>query len=287
MSLIRVAMKQSSSWRAWWGFVQRVGREFHRDRCPQVAAALSYTTVLALVPLLAVSFSTLALVPAFRGWQQTLEAFIFANVVPARGVEIQRYLTQFIDNASALQATGMAFLVLSVIGTMATVEATFNDIWEVPSRRSKLRRSWLFVVVLGLAPLAIGTALAISSFLYSLPRLEALLHLKAIVPPLLVTLPFVLTLLTVTWSYSFIPNCAVEFRHAAHGGLLATILFELTKHLFGLYLTTFPAQELIYGAFAAVPIFLIWIYLAWLVMLFGAEYTHGLAAYGPMAIAQT
>ncbi|MSR16049.1 MAG: YihY family inner membrane protein [Gammaproteobacteria bacterium] len=138
-------------------FLIDVGREFHHDRCGQVAAALSYTTVLSLVPLLTVMFTTLALVPALRTWQVAVENFIFTTFVPASGRQVQQYFAEFVTKAAALQTLGLILLGLSVVAMMATIEETFNDIWEVQQARSWLRRTLLYLVILlGSSGLSVG-----------------------------------------------------------------------------------------------------------------------------------
>jgi membrane protein len=257
-----------------------VVREFQRDRCSQTAAALSYTTVLSLVPLLTVMFTTLALVPALREWRGAVENFIFTTFVPDSGRQIQQYFTEFVDKAAGLQTVGVILLSVSVLAMMATIETTFNDIWHVPQRRSWWRRTALYVVVLLLAPVALGSGLVMSSYLVSLPVLRDTVQLQLVVPWTVHLIPLAATWLAFVWCYKFIPNREVRWTHAALGSAVAALIFELAKYGFGFYVVHFPSQQAIYGAFAAAPIFLLWIYLSWLVVLFGAEFTHGLAAFG-------
>jgi membrane protein len=262
-------------------FLAHVGRRFHRDRCGQVAAALSFTTILSLAPLLTVMFTSLALVPALRTWHVAIEDFIFTTFVPASGRQLQQYFSEFVAKAAALQTMGLILLGASVLMTMATIESTFNDIWHVPRRRSWLRRMWLYVLILILAPVAVGSGLVITSFLVSLPLLRENTQLLTVVPWFIHVLPLFVTWLSFVWCYKYIPNCRIRWCHAVVGSGLAAVVFELAKYGFGFYLVHFPMHLAIYGGFAAVPIFLLWIYLSWLVVLFGAEFTHGLVAFWP------
>lgn len=260
-------------------FLAAVGREFHTDRCPQIAAALSYTSVLSIVPILTVIFTTLALVPAFRGWQTAIEQFIFANFVPASGDQLQSYIAAFVSKAAALQTLGFILLALSVFSMMATIEQTFNEIWHVSKRRALIKRGVLYFAILSLAPCALMFGLVATSYLVSLPLLQATLHMHAMVPPLLRVLPLAASMLAFLASYKFIPNRPVRWAHAAIGSAVAALIFEAAKRLFAVYLLHFPSQQVIYGAFAVIPIFLLWIYLCWLIVLFGAELTYGLTVF--------
>ena len=260
-------------------FLAAVGREFRADRCPQIAAALSYTSVLSIVPILTVIFTTLALVPAFRVWQIAIEQFIFANFVPASGDQLQSYIAAFVSKAAALQTLGFILLAVSVFSMMATIEQAFNEIWRVSKRRALVKRGLLYFAILSLAPCALTLGLVVTSYLVSLPLLRATLHMHAMAPPLLRVLPVVASMLAFLASYKFIPNRPVRWAHAAIGSAVAAVIFEAAKRLFAVYLLHFPSQQVIYGAFAVIPIFLLWIYLCWLIVLFGAELTYGLTVF--------
>ena len=254
-------------------FVIQVVREFDRDGCAQAAGALSYTTVLALVPMFAVMLATLTLVPALYDWHIAIENFIFANFIPASGVQVQAYVSAFVEQAESLQTVGLAALAFSVIAMMATVEATFNAIWKVTTHRSWWHRGWLYIAILGLGPLALTAGIAASALAVSLPLVAPHLE-RAPFAIALELVPFLAIWLTFAACYKLIPYRAVAWRHAFNGGAVAALFFETAKRGFALYIDHFPQQEKIYGAFAAVPLFLIWIYLSWLVVLFGAEFTH-------------
>lgn len=265
-------------------FFAYVARGFHDDRCLHAAAALAYTTLLALVPLLTVAFVTLTAFPAFQQLGEQMQQFVFTNFVPALGDTVRDYMNRFAAKASGLRAVGLAVLVVTVLGLMATVDGALNAIWHVRTRRRRVLNFLVYWAVLTLGPLLLGTGLAVSSYLISLPLLsdvETSLGLKG---KLLAALPASSSFLAFVLLYLFVPNRPVPVRHAAAGAALATILFELAKRGFALYITTFPTHEVIYGAFAAVPIFLLWIYLCWVIVLFGAEVTRSLATFQPARV---
>lgn len=260
-------------------FLAYLGARFERDQCTRAAAALAYTTLLALVPLLTVLFITLAAFPAFQDWQRVIEGFIFRNFVPALGDQVQEYLLQFTAKARGLQAAGLIVLIVAVLAMLATIESTFNVIWGIRRKRPVLLRFLVYWAVLTLGPLLIGAGMVVTSYVISLPLLSANpishdlgLRLLAVFPVIATTLAFVIF-------FKLIPYRPVPLRHAFAGGIVASVLFELAKRGFALYVAYFPSQQAVYGAFATVPIFLLWIYLSWVIVLLGAEITQCLTTF--------
>jgi membrane protein len=255
---------------------QAVARRFSEDRCSRVAGALSYTTLLALVPLTAVAIAVVSVFPVFRPVMDTVQEFVYGNFVPAAGAVVSKYLQQFALNAGKLTAWGLLFLVIAALMVMATIEYTFNDIWHVKQTRKRLHRFLAYWALLTLGPILIGVSLTITSYLVSLPLFSGNTVLGGfrafalgMLPPLSEWLAFVLL-------YTVVPNHPVRLRHALVGGLFAMVLFEIAKRGFGYFVVTFPSYRLLYGALAALPIFLIWIYLSWVVTLLGAVLTAAL-----------
>lgn len=244
------------------------------SQCTQLASALAYTSMLALVPLLVVGFATLALFPAFEVWQTSLQAFIFRSFVPGMGEVVQQHLVAFAGKARALQGLGGAALLVTVLSLMASIETAFNDIWEVRRARPWGKRLLLYWTVLTLGPLLVGVSLVATSIVVSLPLLQHAVSITGVATALLQSLPVLVTWAAFLLAYKAIPNRAVRWRHAVVGGGVAAILFEIAKRLFAVWVTQFPSQQAIYGAFATVPIFLLWIYLSWLIVLLGALFTR-------------
>nr|VFJ63414.1 MAG: YihY family inner membrane protein [Candidatus Kentron sp. DK] len=255
-------------------FLEHLFRHFIDDRCPESASALAYTSLLALVPLMAVGFSLFAAFPAFEGVTEKVQGFIFGNFVPARGEVVEAYLRGFVEKASALTLSGLVGLLATALLAMATIERTFNAIWKVRRRRNLVDTFMVYWAVLTVGPLLIGISLAITSYVASLPLFsEAARGLGG--PGIFIkTLPFLATTLAFALLYAVVPYQRVPSRHAVAGGVAAAILFELAKKGFAFFVTQFPTYEVIYGAIAALPIFLVWIYLSWLIILFGAEITY-------------
>ena len=249
--------------------VAMVAARFRDDRCAGVAASLTFTTLLALVPLITVALTLISAFPVFATLLEQLKGFILANMLPESVEVVAGYAVQFTDNAGKLTAVGILFLGATAVLTMLTIDHAFNAIWRVPRPRPLLARVLVYWVLLTIGPVLIGASLSLTSWLVSLslgwvnaiPG-AALLVLK-VVPIFLTSLAFALL-------YATMPNRAVRKTDALIGGIAAGIGFEVMKTGLGLYITQFPTYKLVYGTFAAVPTFLLWIYLSWLLVLAGA-----------------
>lgn len=243
------------------------------------AGSLAYTTLLSLVPLTTVVFAILTAFPVGERVNEKLQEFIFSNFMPASGEVVHQYLLEFSAKASHL--SGVGFLVLIVVAVMlvASIDRTFNAIWEVERKRRPLNQFLVYWAVLSLGPLLVGASVLATSELVSLPAVSEATA-TGFGKRLLGWLPVFMSAMAFGLIYWLVPNRPVKGWHALLGGGFAAILFEWSKQGFAWYLKTFPTYELIYGALAAIPIFLIWIYLSWIVVLLGAELTYGLGAYG-------
>ncbi|SDS76216.1 YihY family inner membrane protein [Pseudomonas oryzae] len=252
------------------GFVVHLYRNFFADRIPQSAAALTYTTLFAVVPMMTVTFVMLAAVPAFRDLGEPIQAFIFRNFVPAAGEQVQQYLREFSSQARELTWIGVGVLLATALLTLHTVEGAFNQIWRVQRARRGLSSFLLYWAILSLGPLLLGAGFAASTYVTSLELLSGP-HALPGAATLLARMPLFTGIAAFTLLYAAVPNTRVPLAHALLGGCFTALLFEAAKALFALYVSLFPTYQLIYGAFSAVPLFLLWIYLGWLIVLLGAE----------------
>jgi membrane protein len=252
-------------------FAMTVLRRFDRDRCSRVAGALAFTTVLAVVPLTAVGFAVLSIFPVFESWMATVQQFIYGNFVPAASDVVSRYLQQFAANAGKLTAMGAVFLFVTAVMLISTIEQAFNDIWHVRRKRKLGRRIAAYWAVITLGPLLMGLSLSITSYVSSLPLFSQQPVLSGARQLVLKTAPIFFEWVTFVLLYTVVPNCVVRIRHAIAGAVVATVLFEVAKLTFGWFVTSFTNYRAVYGAVAAMPVFLIWIYLSWVVTLLGAE----------------
>jgi membrane protein len=258
-------------------FARFLLHRFFDDRCFESAGALAYTTMFALVPLSAVVFSVLSAFPVFDEWSVRLTDFIFSNFVPGSARSLEQYLRNSAAGARELTGAGVIALLVSVFVTMWNIEQAFNRIWRVPSARPKLVRFLLYWTLLTLGSLVMVALLTATSTFLSLHALGSV-SAQGVGGSTLAYLPTLLELVSFTLAYWLIPHRTVPLRFAVAGGVLATWLFEIVRWGFGLYLRNASFEQL-YGALAVIPIFLLWIYASWLVVLLGASFAASLAAF--------
>jgi membrane protein len=264
-----------------------VVQRFREDRCMRVAGALSFTTLLALVPLTAVMFAMFSRFQIFESWMLTAQEFIYRNFVPAAGEAVSGYLQKFAANAGRLTIWGLLLLFFSSLMLMATIERVFNDIWHVPHTRRRLHRFLSYGALLVLGPMLIGITLSSTSYLVSLPLFSRDAPLGGVKVFLLAAAPIIFEWLAIWALYVVVPNYRVRRRHGLIGSLSATVMFEIAKRGFVFFVTHFANYKVIYGAVAALPVFLIWIYLSWSIVLAGAVLTATLPEWRrPQAVRQ-
>lgn len=247
-----------------------VAKRFNSDHCFSTAASLSYTTLLALVPFATVVFSALALLPVSEGWADVIEKFLFDNFVPATGETVRQYFHEFSTQAGKLTALGLLFLLFSSLTLLATIEDAFNAIWKVSKGRNWFQRVLIYWALLTMGPILIALSLSMSSALLSMSFLSDQAIVANFTSTLLRYLPSLLEFLAFMLFYQSIPNVEIRFTESLTGAVVATLLFELTKFGFGYWILHFNSYERIYGALATIPVFFVWIYLCWLVLLIGA-----------------
>ena len=248
---------------------------FYRDRGPQVAASLTYTTLLSMVPLMTIAFAIIAAFPAFEGIREQAMTLIF-DMVPQVGDTVADTMRGFARNAGKTTAVGVVFVAITSVMTLNTIETAFNTIWRVGQPRPIVVRVLSFWAMLTIGPLLFGASLSLSSYLFTLQHTlslawygRALIQLASLAPFLLSVVGFILL-------FQVVPNFPVSRRNAIVGGVLTAVLFESLKRGFGLYIGKFASYQVVYGALATVPIFMLWVYLCWMVVLFGAEVTASL-----------
>lgn len=255
-------------------FLRFLGRRFIEDRCFDSAATLAYATLFAAVPLAAVVFGVVSMFPFYEAWVQQLTRFVFDNFMPSAADSVSDFIAEAAGNARALSGVGAITVLVTALLTLSRIEDTFNRIWRVTTPRRPLARLLIYWAALTLLPLLAVASFAVSSYLASLP----LLGDETSRGGLLRLLPVALELAAFTLAYRLIPNRTVVLWHALLAGVLATVLFELAKWGFALYLTRANYQAL-YGAIAVIPIFLIWLYVSWVVVLLGASFAASLSAF--------
>ncbi|MBB3102260.1 YihY family inner membrane protein [Azomonas macrocytogenes] len=252
-------------------------RRFLENRGLNCAAELTYTTLFAVVPMMTVTFAMLSVVPAFQGVGEQIQEYIFHNFIPSTGEAIQGYLTTFSTQARQLTWVGVGFLMLTSVMMLLTIENTFNTIWHIDQPRRGVSRLLLYWAVLTMGPLVLGAGFASTTYIASLSLISGP-HALLGVGMFFQFVPLLLNMVAFTLIYITVPNTRVPLKHALIGGVAAAMLLEVARRGFSLYVVLFPSYELIYGAFAAVPLFLLWIYLSWLIVLLCAELVCGLSS---------
>lgn len=250
---------------------------FRDDRLGLTASSLTFTTMIALVPLFTVVLAIFTAFPMFSKMQGVLQQWLVESLIPdniARNV--LGYLTQFSSKASRLGAFGLAFLLVSALALILTIDRTLNNIWRVRRPRSFAQRVLVYWAAITLGPLLLAASLTITSFVLSASQ-GVVGAMPGGVRFLLGTLQFVLLAGGMAALFRFVPNTQVKWTHAWTGGFFVALGFEVAKKLLALYLASVPTYSAVYGAFATAPILLLWIYIAWVIVLLGAV----IAAYLP------
>ncbi|HYH43178.1 MAG TPA: YihY family inner membrane protein, partial [Burkholderiales bacterium] len=244
-------------------------RRFYDDNCMQIASSLTFTSLLSIVPIVTVALTVITAFPVFGEMTTALQVFVLENMMPSSADVIASYTQQFTKNAAGLTAIGIVFLFVTSVMLLLTIDRAFNDIWRVKKPRSIVSRVFVYWTLITVGPVLVGASLSLTSWLVG----QAVGYARG-VPGLgvavLSLVPVVLTSIAFSLLYVAMPNRRIRPRDAIVGGLLAGVVFEVMKRGFAFYVAQFPTYTLVYGAFATVPIFLLWIYVSWLVVIFGA-----------------
>jgi len=270
---------EKSAWRGFADFCLAAFWRFYEERGLQTAGSLTYTTLLSIVPLITVALAVASAFPVFDEAIGTLQLFLMENFLPdAQGIDtITEQISSFSSNAGRLTAIGLGFFFVTAVMLMTTIDTALNRLFRVQRPRPLLQQVLMYWAVITLGPLLIGGSLSMTSF--AVGASFGWLRLSIVADALLAVLPFVFTCIALTLLYAVVPNRHVRIRDALIGGVLAGVAFEFAKRGFAIYIARFPTYSLIYGAFATIPIFLVWLYMQWVVVLAGATLTAMLPAY--------
>ena len=261
----------------WLDTLRTLRARFREDRLGLTASSLTFTTIISLVPLLTVMLAVFSAFPMFASFQVSLQRYFLQALVPENiASQVLRELNKFAAQAKGIGTIGLVFLFLSALALMLTIDRTLNGIWRVRKPRPIAQRVLVYWAAATLGPLVLGASLTVSSVVISASR-GVVSVLPGGVTVLLEGFEFLLLAASLAGLFHYVPNTHVRWRHALSGGISSAIAFEIAKKGLGWYLTTVPTYSVMYGALAAVPIFLIWIYTAWVIVLLGAV----IAAYAP------
>ena len=264
----------------WFQFVLFVIRRFEADRCREQAGSLTYTTLFAVVPMLTVFLVIISSIKALEPARQQLQLLIYSNFLPKTTIAFDKALNAFTDKSSNLTVIGVLFLFITTVMMLTSIETVFNRIWRVKETRGGILGFMRYWTIISLGPILLGSAFVISSTAASLNVLSNNFSGYELDGAFVFwCISFSLTILgffILNWT---IPNRSVPIKAAFFAGTFSATLFEMLKHLFGFVMSNFTSYEIIYGAFAAVPIFLLWIFLSWNIVLLGVEISYALTAF--------
>lgn len=264
-------------WAEFLRLVKIIAVRFSHDRCPQMAASLTFTSLLSLVPIIVIALSVFSALPAFSDVTEQIKKFWMENMLPGTGDKLIRfYVHQFAESGIRLTITALLFLAATAVITMHLVDRALNAIWHVSRPRTLIQRILIYWLVLTLGPLLIGGSLSLTTWLVSISvgyaaEVNGLGLLLMKVTPLLLTTPVFIFLFRV------VPNRYVPLRHAVIGGIVSAVAFESMNGFLALYITHFSAFKLVYGVFSSFPVFLLWVYLSWSTVLLGAVVASSLS----------
>ena len=272
-----LALKVTLQTFPWRETARTLAQRFREDRLGNTASSLTFTTLISLVPLFTVVLAVFTAFPMFGKLQQDLQQWLTESLIPESiAKQVMSYLTQFAAKSSRLGLAGIVVLLVTAISLILTIDRTLNSIWRVRRPRPLARRVLTYWGVLTLGPLLLAGSLAISSFLLSASR-GLIGEMPGGLGLLLDVFQFTLIAAGMAALYRYVPNTEVKWNHAFSGAIFVALGLELAKRALGWYLSRMPAYSVVYGAFASVPILLLWVYLVWLIVLLGAV----IAAYLP------
>ncbi len=262
----------------WLRRARYVLRRFGDDHCSQHAAALTYMSLFALVPLLTLLYTMASAIPASQGLDERIQALLFEHLIPETSKELQNYISDFSRQARNLTGPGIVFLLVTAVLMLRNIEKAFNTIWRARENRSAVSSFLLYWAILSLTPLTIGLALGVGTYVTSFSAMVEGYDRLGLWALMLKAVPLLLSTLGFTLLYIAVPNCRVPFKHTLIGGFATAVVFNLARSLFTQLMVN-SNYKTIYGAFAAVPLFLLWIYVSWTIVLAGGILVHSLSAY--------
>jgi membrane protein len=261
----------------WLETLKTLRQRFREDRLGITASSLTFTTLISLVPLVTVMLAVFSAFPMFAGFQTSLQTYLLESLVPdSIAKPVLAALTQFASKSNRLGTLGLVVLVITALAMMLTIDRTLNGIWRVRTPRPMAQRVLVYWSAATLGPLLLGVSLSLTSYVISASK-GLVGALPGGVSLLLNAIEFSLLAAGMAGLFHYVPNTHVRWRHAIAGGIFVAVGFEAAKKLLAWYLGQVPTFAVVYGAFATLPIFLVWIYLGWVIVLLGAV----VAAYAP------
>lgn len=260
--------------------VKRVMRRLDGVGWTRAAGSLAFTSLLGLVPMLTVAFAFVAQFPVFEEFLRALEGYLLRYMLPAAASTLVRtYIVGMASDASSMKGVGIVFVIITAVLVVDLVEAEINAIWRIERKRPLLRRALMYTIGITAGPVLVGAGIVVIRWVIS-TMITAVSLDRADIPAIVHVVTFSLSVIAFTLLYVITPARKVQWRYGFISGLLAAVAFEITRIGFALYVANSPSYEILYGALAAVPIFMFWVYLFWLIVLAGAAVTASLSEQG-------
>lgn len=278
-------MKRRTSWSdfshfPWRNTAAALAQRFKEDRLGLTASSLTFTTTIAMVPFFTVALALFTVFPMFATMQDRLQRWLVDSLIPDNiARQVLGYLNQFASKASGLGVAGLGVLLVTAIALILTIDKTLNNIWRVRTTRPLAQRVFIYWAAITLGPPLLAVSLSTTSYLFSASR-GAIGDGGSMLKIVFDLFEFVLLAGGMAALYRYVPNTAVKWVHAFAGGVFVAAAIEIAKRVLGFYLSLVPTYSVLYGAFATVPILLVWIYVAWVIVLLGAV----IAAYLPSLV---
>lgn len=264
----------------WFRYLRLLIGHFLEDNCTQKSASLTYTTLLSIVPMLAILLVIFSSVPALEGIREQVQHAIYRNLLPSSGIQVSSYIDNFAQNSAKMTLVGVGVLLFTTVMTLITIEDAFNQIWRTHHQSNDWYSIIRSIITIVATPIILAIAFVASSAIRSLNSIsQHLLGVGIDWSVWAVGLSYITTTIGFIVLYWFIPKTKVPLKNATIAGIIIAILFECIKRFFGLAVTNFTSYEAIYGAFAILPIFLVWVYLSWNLILLGVEISYTLTIF--------
>ncbi|MET4806531.1 YihY family inner membrane protein [Limibacillus sp. MBR-115] len=278
-----VRSKPGTSLQGFWSFLSFVFKRFLGDDGPGLAASLSYTSLLAIVPLVAIGLAMLAAFPAFEETRAAIELAIIDTFPADQQGDVSARLVEFVDNARTMTGTGIAALAVTAVLLLMRIHTALNMIWRVTEPRPIIIRLLIYWAMLTIGPILIGLSITISGYLFTMMHMSGAEAFGIGTLGLSRMVAIILNAMAFTLLFVVLPNRSIRWLHGLAGASVAACLFEAMKLAFAAYIEAFPSYQVIYGALAAIPIFLLWMYFVWVVVLLGAEVAAALGEWGAVS----
>ncbi len=257
----------------WLVFVTKVRQKFYQDGCFSIAAELTIVTLFALVPMLTLVIQLTQAFPSAADLNNQLQSIAFSYLLPESVDSLGAHLNEFASKAKGMSSIGAILLLLSAVTLLRTIEKSFARIWGGVDKRKPVTKFLIYWAILTLGPLFIGTSIGVTTYITSKLYISEVIQDTQFATSFL--LPFILATLGYTSLFWFVPNANVKVRHALAAAVIAALIFEFTKRGFVMFVNKFSTYHLVFGALALLPLLIIWLQLAWMITLLGAQFCFG------------